>query len=54
MEHITYTVAIDAGNGQQHDVDNDMMPCPPPPLVMHEGKIKIAIYILASSTIPIL
>ena len=28
MEHVTYIVAIDTGNGQQWDEDNNGMPCP--------------------------
>ena len=28
MDHVTYMVAIDTGNGQQQDVDNNEMPCP--------------------------
>ena len=28
MNHVTYMVAIDTGNGQQRDVDNDEVPCP--------------------------
>ena len=28
VEHVTYMVAIDAGNEQQWDADNDMIPCP--------------------------
>ena len=28
MEHVAYMVAIDTGNGQQQDLDNNEVPCP--------------------------